>query len=256
MSVVKSGFDRLPRWYRPLELLAFGRDLERARFAFLDRARGCRDILLLGEGDGRCAARMAKLAPCARIHCVDSSPGMIEHAAIRIAAAGAGARVTFECADARSFSPEPAGFDAVATLFFLDCFDAAGVEAVVARADASLRPGALWLFADFMLPPRGLARLRARAWLGILYAFFRHATSLGVSRLPPSEEILARAGWGRTACRNFQYGMLRSAVFERTGAERRGAHQGAGPAVTAAPAPSAGRGRPGSPAGFPCAGPS
>ena len=31
------GFDRLARVYRPLELLAFGRGLERARFALLDR---------------------------------------------------------------------------------------------------------------------------------------------------------------------------------------------------------------------------
>jgi ubiquinone/menaquinone biosynthesis C-methylase UbiE len=221
MNGANSGFDRLARGYRILEFIAFGSDLERARFAFLDRLAGSSEILLLGEGDGRCAERLARLVTGARIHCVDSSRGMIERASRRIAAAGAGDRVTFECADALSFSPAPARFDAVATLFFLDCFDEAGVASIVGRIDASLRPQARWLFADFVLPRRGLARLRARAWLGILYAFFRFTTSLRTSKLPPSEEVLARAGWGRTACRDFQLGLIRSAVFERVPLSRR-----------------------------------
>lgn len=221
MKGAHSGFDHLARGYRILEFLAFGSDLERARFAFLDRIAGSSEILLLGEGDGRCAERLARLAPGARIHCVDSSGGMIERASRRIAAAGAGDRVTFECTDALSFSPGPASFDAVATLFFLDCLEEAKVSSIVGRIDASLRPGARWLFADFVLPRRGLARLRARAWVGILYAFFRVASSLRTSELPPSEEILLRAGWGRTACRDFQFGLLRSAVFERVPQGRR-----------------------------------
>jgi cyclopropane fatty-acyl-phospholipid synthase-like methyltransferase len=223
MSNGSSGFDRLPRWYRALERLAFGGDLERARFAFLGRLAGCRDVLLLGEGDGRFAARLAAAAPGARIHCVDSSRGMIERASRRIAAAGAGDRVTFECADALSFSPAPESFDGAATLFFLDCFDAAGVASIVARAGVALRPGAPWLFADFVLPPRGPSRVRARAWLWVLYAFFRHAALLRVSELPPSEDILSRAGWARTAFRDLQLGMIRSAVFERAPAGRTGA---------------------------------
>jgi hypothetical protein len=167
-----SGFDRLASAYRALEFLAFGGDLERARFAYLDRLASSRDILLLGEGDGRCA-------------------------------------------DARTFAPGPGAFDAVATLFFLDCLDAAEAEALVASAGAGLRAGATWLFADFALPPRGAARLRARAWLAVLYAFFRLAAGLRVSALPPSEDILARAGWSRAAFRDFQGGLVRSAVYAR-----------------------------------------
>ena len=66
---MKSGFDRLARSYRTLELLAFGRDLERARFAWLPALADRKSILVLGEGDGRCLARLAALAPAARIHC-------------------------------------------------------------------------------------------------------------------------------------------------------------------------------------------
>ncbi|MGD1029806.1 MAG: class I SAM-dependent methyltransferase [Opitutaceae bacterium] len=210
-----AGFDRLARWYRVLEFMAFGRDLERARFEFLNHLSGSRDILLLGEGDGRCAGRLAGLVPEARILCIDSSQRMVERASRRLAGIAEGSRVTFKCADALAFAPESGRFDAVATLFFLDCFDAAGVASIVARVDASLRPGAPWLFADFALPGRGIARLRARIWLGFLYSFFRLTAGLGASELPPSEEILGRAGWDRIACRDFQCGLVRSAVYAR-----------------------------------------
>jgi ubiquinone/menaquinone biosynthesis C-methylase UbiE len=227
MSAPSSGFDRLARGYRALEFIAFGRDLERSRFAFLGRLSGCRDILLLGEGDGRCAERLAALAPNARILCVDSSPGMIARASERFSEADSG-RVSFVCADALSFSPEARSFDAVATLFFLDCFDSAEVASIVGRIAPALRPGASWLFTDFSLPRAGFARLRARAWLAVLYTFFRWGTGLRVSSLPPSEEILESAGWSRADCREFQGGMIRSAVFRREG----------GPVATGVPAAS------------------
>ncbi|HEY5079012.1 MAG TPA: class I SAM-dependent methyltransferase [Opitutaceae bacterium] len=215
MSRAGSSYDRLARWYRALELAAFGRDLERARFAFLGQLGECGSILLLGEGDGRCAQRLALIAPRSRIHCVDSSPGMIEWATRRIAATGAGSRVTFERADLRTFVPDPGSFDAVATLFVLDCFDAQGVESLVSRVSPGLRRRARWLFADFVLPPGALARARARAWLAVLYAYFRWETGLRVSALPPSEAILERAGWRRTAFLDLNRGFVRSAVFER-----------------------------------------
>jgi SAM-dependent methyltransferase len=222
MTGSKSGFDKLARWYRALEWIAFGRDLERARFAFLDRLSGCREILLLGEGDGRCVERLAVLAPGARITCVDSSGGMIERASQRLAGSAALRRITFQCADARLLVPEPGRFDAVATLFFLDCFAESEVASLVGRIGSALRPGAIWLFADFVLPNRGLARLRARVWIGVLYALFRITTGLRVSALPPSEDILARAGWERTAIRDFEWGLIRSAVFMKgTSLDRR-----------------------------------
>jgi ubiquinone/menaquinone biosynthesis C-methylase UbiE len=215
VSTTERGFNRLARGYRALEFLAFGRDLERARFSFLDRLGDRQNILILGEGDGRCAARLVSAAPGARITCVDSSRGMIDRARARAGEAGAADRVSFVCADAREFSPEPGKFDAVVTLFFLDCFKEGEVSSIVARVGAALQPGSPWLFADFTLPPRGVARLRARAWLALLYAFFQWETALAVSHLPPSEEILERSGWQRAETRALQWGLLRSSVYRR-----------------------------------------
>jgi cyclopropane fatty-acyl-phospholipid synthase-like methyltransferase len=215
MSRASRGFDRLARWYRALEFIAFGRDLERARFAFLERLSDRQSILILGEGDGRCAARLLPIAPGARITCVDSSRGMIARAEARIREAGGCDRVSFECADARGFSPQPGQYDAVVTLFLLDCFKADEVSVIVGRVSAALRTGAPWVFADFTLPRRGIARIRARAWLALLYAFFRWETALGATSLPPSEEILEQAGWRRAETRDLQWGLLRSSVYRR-----------------------------------------
>jgi cyclopropane fatty-acyl-phospholipid synthase-like methyltransferase len=206
-------FDGLAAFYRPLELLAFGRDLERARFCFINELRDCRRILVLGEGDGRFLARLVRTVPGAWIHCVDSSPAMQELAISRISGTGAEGRVTFEQADMLSGSLDPGTYDAVVTLFFLDCFTPEQVAAVVARVRQGLRGCARWLFADFALPRRGILRLRARIWLKVLYLFFGWSTSMAVRSLPPSEDILMKSGFRRVATRDFQWGLVRSAVF-------------------------------------------
>jgi SAM-dependent methyltransferase len=206
-------FDRLAALYRPLEYLAFGRDLERARLAHLEHLADCRDILVLGEGDGRFLARLVQAAPAARIRCVDASAAMLARAAGRLAGTAAPARVTFECADALRLDWPPRSYDAVVTLFFLDCFPPDQVAALIARLASAVRPGALWSWADFAVPPTGWGRLKARAWLALLYAFFRWTTGLAARELPPAEDLLGRAGFRCERERAWQGGLIRSAVF-------------------------------------------
>jgi ubiquinone/menaquinone biosynthesis C-methylase UbiE len=206
-------FDGLAGIYRGLEFLAFGRDLERARFCLLDQLAGCREILVLGEGDGRCLARLVRAAPRARIRCVDASAGMLARAATRLADPALRARVDFEHADALALPLPPGRYDAVVTLFFLDCFLPDQVSALVSRVRDSLQPGGLWLWSDFACPPRGWRRWQARVSLRLLYLFFRWQTGLPARALPPAEAILAEAGFERAAEREFQGGFLRSALF-------------------------------------------
>lgn len=215
MSTYAANFDPLVRVYRALEVIAFGGDLERARFCLLDRLGDRRSILVLGEGDGRALMRLVQIAPQARIHCIDSSRAMIDRAQARLAGAAAEDRVTFECADALTCEFAAGRYDAVITLFFLDCFDGAQAADIVKRVNAALSADAVWLFADFVLPPRGIARLRAKAWLGLLYAFFRWQTGLRTHELPPSEDLIIGSGFHRVATQDFQWGLLRSAFFKR-----------------------------------------
>ena len=210
---MRLGFDGLSRIYRPLEFAAFGRALERARFAHLAALEDRREVLLLGDGDGRFAQRLAALSPKARITSVDASSGMLAESARRNASCQG--RIRFVHADALSFQAEEGSFDGGAALFFLDCFGPAKVRALAHALGRWLKPDAPLLYADFALPRAGLARLQARVCLGILYPFFRWQTGIEAADLPPSEEILAADGWTARAEASFRGGMLRSVVLRR-----------------------------------------
>lgn len=206
-----SGFDRLARIYLPLERIAFGRDLERARFALLPELRDCRRILVLGDGDGRGLERLASLATGARIHSLDLSPGMLACAQRRCGRFGD--RLRFEAADIRTAILPDQRYDAVVTCFFLDCFTPAELAEIVPRIAASLRPGARWLWSDFVLPDKGPARWRAQAWLTVMYAFFRWETGIRARKLPPAESAIRSLGFQPVTRVDLQWGLLRSIVF-------------------------------------------
>lgn len=214
------GFDRLARVYRLLEFAAFGRDLERTRFALLDRLAACREILVLGEGDGRCLQRLLELAPAARVDCVDFSTAMLARARRRLAAPALG-RTRFlqidvlvgELPSGPSSGPSIGGYDAVVTQFFLDCFTDAQLATLVPRIAQRLRPGASWLWADFAVPAHGWRRWYARCWLLVLHAFFAWQTSVSARSLPAAEQRIEDAGFARAEERVLRGGMLRCALY-------------------------------------------
>jgi ubiquinone/menaquinone biosynthesis C-methylase UbiE len=216
MKSTGRNFDRLAGIYRALEMLAFGRDLERTRFCLLPHLQDCRHILVLGEGDGRFLERLLALNPHAKIDCVDLSAGMLARAQRRLGEKAT--RVNFMQADVTTKDFTPPRYDAVVTCFLLDCFDAAQTRRLIARIRAGLQPGAFWLWADFVLPENGPARWRAQLWLAGLYAFFRWQTGLPTRALPPSEALLATAGFTPVATITRQWGLLRSRLYRLTAA--------------------------------------
>lgn len=209
-----TGFDRLASAYRILELAAFGRALERARFVHLDHLSACRRILVLGEGDGRCLARLVRAAPTAQIDVLDISPVMLARAAAGLPPEDR-PRVLLREADILR-SPLPDGpYDAVTTMFFLDCFAAADLRALVPRVAAVLAPAATWLWTDFRVPERGVVRWYAQACVGALYAFFRWQTGISARTLPPAERMIEEAGFRAVQRRDYRGGLIRSVVFAR-----------------------------------------
>lgn len=210
---MSTGFDRLAPWYRVLEYLAFGRALERARHHHLAALTGRRRILVLGEGDGRCLRELVAVANDADIHVIDSSAAMLDRAR-RMLPPSAVPHVTFEQRDVRDVDLPPRAYDAVVTLFILDCFDANDARRIVERVRASLSPGALWAFADFVMPPAGWRRWRAALWIRGLYLFFGFATGLAVTSLPPSESLIEAVAVRRIAIASYQGDMIHSVLFE------------------------------------------
>jgi ubiquinone/menaquinone biosynthesis C-methylase UbiE len=209
------GFDRVAGIYRLLEHAAFGRTLQRARTAHLEALRGRRDILVVGDGDGRCLEAIVAMAPDARVTAVDASAAMLARARRRVTAAGAADRVTFRQEDVRRGAWPADRHDAVVTMFVLDCFTPPDVETIVAALARGLRADGVWLFADFAIPDRGWRRLHARLVVGLLYAFFRWTTGIEARELPPSEASIAGQGFAIAARREYRCGLIRSVRFHR-----------------------------------------
>lgn len=222
-----ANFNRLARIYRALEFVAFGRDLERVRFAHVDALRDCESILLLGDGDGRFLARLLATSRAHLIHSIDASAAMLARAASRVGGPDRN-RVVFTCADALTYDfaalppgaragadSRPPAYDGIVTLFFLDCFNTRDVEQLIGRIVPHATTGATWLFGDFVVPARGWQRWRARVWLTFLYAFFGLETGLGIRTLPDSEGALTRAGLQPQSSATFQHGLLRATRYRR-----------------------------------------
>jgi ubiquinone/menaquinone biosynthesis C-methylase UbiE len=205
-------FDRLAPHYDWMEALLAGGRLQRVRTAWLDELRGRQRILSAGEGHGRFAAACVARLPEAELTCVEASAGMLARAQRRLGSAAASVR--WQHADL--LAQEPNGpFDAIVTCFFLDCFPPDTLGTVIAWLTRGATPDALWLVADFALPPRGPARWRAQATHALMYAFFRRVAGLPARRLTPPDEGLRAHGFQLVARRDFDWGLLHADLWRR-----------------------------------------
>jgi SAM-dependent methyltransferase len=202
--------DRLARWYRFVEYCAFGRALERRRFAYLSRLAEARSILVLGEGDGRVLARLLDVATVASVDVIELSGEMIALARLR---AGNTERVRFLQQDARLSDFGASGYDGIVTCFFLDCFPEAEARGLTSKLAHALKPNGLWLMSDFAVPPHGWRRWHASVWIWTMYRFFRIATGLRTVWLPPIEELLMRNGLTRVEHEEERAGLMVSELW-------------------------------------------
>lgn len=204
-------FNRLARAYRWMELVSFGPWLGRCRCAFLDELRTARRALIMGDGDGRFAARLLKENPLVRIDAVDASNTMLS-ALVRNAGPYA-ARVRTHLADARLWKPADPPYDLVVTHFFLDCLTAGEVTSLAARLRCRVTPRARWLVSEFAVPNSWFGWLVARPLITTLYGIFRLLTGLSVRRLPNHRSALAQAGFTLARQRQWLGGLLVSELW-------------------------------------------
>ena len=209
-------FDRLAPHYRWMEWLLAGGKLQRCRTAFIGEIPAPRDVLMMGEGNGRCLIEMLRAFPTARFVCADASARMLECARARVRQAGLGdATIEFIHADALGWQPPGVRFDLLVTHFFLDCFTAEQLASLLPRLAAAAAPDARWLLADFCEPSSGFAKWRARRILQVMYFFFRRVTRLSALTLTPPDTFLERSGFALCERRLSDWGLLHSDLWRR-----------------------------------------
>ncbi|MDB6124222.1 MAG: hypothetical protein JWQ71_3215 [Pedosphaera sp.] len=211
-------FDLLAPHYRWMEWVLAGSKLQRCRTEFIHAIPAPRQVLMLGEGNGRCLIELLRAYPLARFTCVDASRRMLDCARKRIEKHGLSVeKVEFIHADILKWSPAPQQFDLIVSHFFLDCFEREQIEEIVSRLALGATAEARWLLADFCEPAAGLAKWRARLVLKLMYFFFRQVTRLPASRLTPPDPMLLRNGFTLRERRLADWGLLHSDLWVRSG---------------------------------------
>lgn len=212
----RPGFDLLAPHYPWMERILAGPRLQRCRTAWLDELAGCRKILVAGVGHGPALVELLARLPGAHLTCVDASAGMLAVAEQRVRRAGFDrSRLAFVHATLPHWRPTVGGYDAVVTNFFLDCFSPEELRAVVALLAAAATSDARWVVADFTIPARGLARLRARLVHALMYAFFRLVTGLRARRVTAPDPLLSSQGFALAGRRTSEWGLLHADLWRR-----------------------------------------
>jgi ubiquinone/menaquinone biosynthesis C-methylase UbiE len=205
-------FDPVAPFYRALETAVFGRTLQKARVAFMDRLDQPRRTLIVGEGNGRFLEAFTRRFPDADIDCFDSSAAMLRLARTR----AAGDHVQFIHADFLNCDLARGGYDWVVTHFFLDCFGAMQLPEIVRRIDGLAAPNASWLIADFAIPNSGVMHFAARALIAAMYLFFRITTGIRAHRLTDYRPLIKAAGFRLVEYQMFFGGIVTSERWQRS----------------------------------------
>jgi ubiquinone/menaquinone biosynthesis C-methylase UbiE len=209
-------FDRLAPHYGWMETLLAARKLQRCRTAFLSRTLEARNVLILGEGNGRFLAECRQRLKSARITCIDASSGMLDQSRKRLSRLGLSVdRVDFMRADVLQWAAPQRVFDLIVTHFFLDCFRADQLPRLVSVLAEAARPGAAWLIADFQVPDAGFGRWRALLIHRVMYVFFRWAAALPARRLTSPDPFFRSCGFVLRERQISDWGLLRSDFWER-----------------------------------------
>jgi len=210
-------FDVLAPYYGTLERIVFGSDLQRCRVACLSEIDTARRALIVGEGNGRFLCELLRMHPEIEIDCIDASQLMLQLARQRVdqELPGHVERVCFLHQDITSSALPKHQYDLLVTHFLVDCFSELVLTGVIKRLARTATEDVTWLLADFCIPPKGMARLRAHGWLAAMYFFFRITARIEASELVDPTPIMQAEGFALTRQHLFRRGMLKSEIWRR-----------------------------------------
>jgi ubiquinone/menaquinone biosynthesis C-methylase UbiE len=210
-------FDALAPWYRTLEWIAFGDELQRCRVACLGEIGAPHRVLVVGEGNGRFLTELLLLYPEVEVDCLDASQRMLQLARKRLERELPGQleRVRFLHQDITLWAAHEHSYDLLVTHFFLDCFPKAELTGIVRKLARVATSDASWVLADFRVPRQGVVRLRACGWLAAMYLFFRITTRIEASELVDPTPLMRADGFVLARQHLFRNGMLKSELWRR-----------------------------------------
>lgn len=203
-----NSYDAVAPFYDLLSRLVYGKKLLHAQQYFLKEIPDGSRVLFLGGGTGKVLPQLLQI-PGISVDYVEPSAAML-HRAMKRLSGQTKQSVQFIPSDHTQL-PANVQYDAVLTFFVLDMFTELKAAEFTDIVNASLKPGALWLLADFF-PPRNILY---RALLKVMYLFFHFTTGIQTWQLPDYDKVLNRHGFHCNAEKKFMEGFIRSCVYKR-----------------------------------------
>ena len=210
----QSNFDLVANFYPLLEQLVFGSTLNQARGFFSREIGAGKEVLLIGEGNGRFLCEMMKQTSSAcSFTVVDSSARMLAAARRRIAPITSNRSVEWICAEFLKWQAPRVLYDRVVTHFFLDLFRPDGICQIVEKISRITTADALWVNVDFTPEGRGL---QEKILMWAQYRFFQGWSGIEACRLADARPWIRREGWKIREERSLKSGWISGYLMSRT----------------------------------------
>lgn len=202
-----NNFNRLAPVYDFLASLVFGRQIIKSKTHYFTLLTNDQKILIPGGGTGQILEELDKLNMNLSIDYVEKSSKMLEKAKKRKPFS----KIKVRFIEGDIFDIESGNYNVIMTNFFLDVFNEKNLSLVVDKLSESLLPNGQWLMADFVLTNVALHR----AFVNIMYRFFRLTTNLEGTRLLDFDKELNRAGFSKMKSQKFYHQMIESCVYTK-----------------------------------------
>lgn len=189
VSKTIAGFDLVAPFYPRLEHLVFGTHLDEARQTFLSAILSAKQVLLVGEGNGRFLKLLNTRKFAGRITVVEKSSMMIRLAKSQVGPLGK-LDLEFVQGDFRGCQLGK-GFDCVVTHFFLDLFNPPTQLAIIEKFARLSAETATWINVDFV-PARSW---RGRTLMWCQYRFFRTVSRIEAKSCSDEMPAALQSGW-------------------------------------------------------------
>jgi len=207
-----ANFDHVAVLYPLLEQLVFGSALSRSRSVFMQEVIEGKNLLLIGEGNGRFLSDIVKQNSASAITVVDSSSQMLSAAAKRIAAIDGCAKVRFLNADFLDWQSPFAHYDRIVTHYFLDLYRPDRIRRIVEQISCLATEDSRWINVDFT---KANPRMRQTFLMWAQYRFFRTCAGIEAERLFDPLSYIEQAGWRIIESKSLEQGWIAAQLLSR-----------------------------------------
>ncbi|HTE29253.1 MAG TPA: class I SAM-dependent methyltransferase [Chryseolinea sp.] len=208
MSASVNSFDRIAPMYDVLARIVYGKSIRNSQTHLLEEIENAEQLLIIGGGTGWLLKEVLKVNANGKIHYVDASAQMIDHAT-RTCNDVSGNRVEYVHGTEELLPRKPV-FDAVIANFYFDLFPDEKLLQVLDRIVSALKPNAILLVSDF----RNTNSWWSSVLLGLMYRFFRLVSNIQASRLPQWQKVLRRKGFKESKTGFFYNGFIQSSRYD------------------------------------------